>query len=72
MVIRVQLKYRHPSCSKGNITPTPRELSVLQLSSEGIENQVGGQYSDSSDDDSDDSTSYKKDSDNDFKNFLHQ
>ncbi|KAK6782186.1 hypothetical protein RDI58_019982 [Solanum bulbocastanum] len=47
-----------------NITPTPRELSILQLPSKGIEIQVEGQYSDSLDDDS---TSYEKYSDDDFQ-----
>ncbi|KAG5591091.1 hypothetical protein H5410_041605 [Solanum commersonii] len=50
-----------------NITPNPRELAVLQLSSEGIENQGKGQYSDSSDDDLDDVISYDKNSDDDFQ-----
>ncbi|KAH0647864.1 hypothetical protein KY285_033112 [Solanum tuberosum] len=50
-----------------NITPNPRELAVLQLPPEGIKNQGEGQYSDSSDDDLDDVTSYDKDSDDDFQ-----
>ncbi|XP_069151170.1 uncharacterized protein [Solanum lycopersicum] len=37
-----------------NITPNQRELVVLQLPPEGIENQAPPQYSDSSDDDIDD------------------
>ncbi|KAH0715090.1 hypothetical protein KY284_007995 [Solanum tuberosum] len=47
-----------------NITPTPRELAVLQLPPEGIENQVEGQYSNLS---YNDSTSYEKNADDDFQ-----
>ena len=43
----IQIKFR-------NITPNQRELAVLQLPPEGIENQTSAQYSDSSDDDLDD------------------
>ena len=43
----IQIKFR-------NITPSQRELAVLQLPPEGIKNQAPPQYSDSSDDDLDD------------------
>ncbi|KAH0633773.1 hypothetical protein KY284_036559 [Solanum tuberosum] len=50
-----------------NITANQREPVVLQLLSEGIENQSEVQYSDSLDDESDEAISHSKDFDDDFQ-----
>ncbi|KAH0640133.1 hypothetical protein KY285_036719 [Solanum tuberosum] len=50
-----------------NITPNQREPGVLQLLSEGIENQGEVQYSDSLEDESDEAIRHSKDFDDDFQ-----